>query len=226
MEEKEKMKILTQEEFDKEIVRALENDKVFIEFMNYVVKNICINGDNFATKTTISFYFYNCRIESIRISSVVKRLFISNIFFSNCIVEDYEKVESIGKYSITYCTFIKPVPLVCQAEGEFVGYKQCKYYGKNGYYDDCIVKLLIPADAKRSSAFGRKCRCSKAKVLGVYNRYGNKIKKYYDVLSTYDMGFYYKVGEWVYPDSFDDDRFNECSNGIHFFMTFEEARDY
>ena len=34
MEEKEKMKILTQEEFDKEIVRALENDKVFIEFMN------------------------------------------------------------------------------------------------------------------------------------------------------------------------------------------------
>ena len=37
---------------------------------------------------------------------------------------------------------------------------------------------------------------------------------------------HYKVGETVYPDSFDEDRWNECSNGIHFFMTRREAELY
>ena len=30
--------------------------------------------------------------------------------------------------------------------------------------------------------------------------------------------------QWV--DSFDEDRFNECSSGIHFFITKQEAIDY
>lgn len=36
----------------------------------------------------------------------------------------------------------------------------------------------------------------------------------------------YEIGEFVYPDSFDEDRWRECSNGIHFFTTFDEAKNY
>jgi len=33
----------------------------------------------------------------------------------------------------------------------------------------------------------------------------------------------YTVGEMVYPDSWDDNRWNECSHGIHFFINRQEA---
>ena len=36
----------------------------------------------------------------------------------------------------------------------------------------------------------------------------------------------YKVGEIVYPDSFDEDRWNECSHGIHFFVNKQDAINY
>jgi hypothetical protein len=36
----------------------------------------------------------------------------------------------------------------------------------------------------------------------------------------------YKVGEMVYPDSFDEDRWNECSHGIHFFVNEKDALNY
>ena len=48
--------------------------------------------------------------------------------------------------------------LACPEEGSFIGYKKA---------DDCIIKLLILEDAKRSSATTFKCRCDKAKVLEI-----------------------------------------------------------
>ena len=36
----------------------------------------------------------------------------------------------------------------------------------------------------------------------------------------------YRVGEVVYPDSFDEDRWIECSRGIHFFVNKKDAIDY
>ena len=33
----------------------------------------------------------------------------------------------------------------------------------------------------------------------------------------------YEVGEITHADSWDEDRWNECSHGIHFFLTQEEA---
>lgn len=119
------------------------------------------------------------------------------------------------------------ISLVCPKDGEFIGYKKCVYDYTNYYdYVNCIVKLLIPADAKRLSAFGRKCRCSKAKVLGIFDLDGNELINVKRAESYCHSEFTYIVEEWAYPNSFDDNRFVECSNGIHFFMTFEEARDY
>ena len=105
--------------------------------------------------------------------------------------------------------------LACPEEGSFIGYKKA---GK------CIVKLLIPEDAKRSSATTAKCRCDKAKVLDIEDiMTGEKIET---VNSNYDTNFTYIVGEMVYVDDFDDNRWNECAPGIHFFMKEEDAINY
>ena len=105
--------------------------------------------------------------------------------------------------------------LACPEKGSFIGYKKA---------DKCIVKLLIPKDAKRSSATTSKCRCDKAKVLNIENILtGKKIK---EVSSNYDSDFVYKAGEIVTVDNFDDNRWNECSTGIHFFMNRENAINY
>ena len=56
------------------------------------------------------------------------------------------------------------VPMSCPDTGSFVGWK--KAGGK-------IIKLEIPADAKRCSAISKKCRCDKAKVLEIQNLDGS-----------------------------------------------------
>ena len=100
--------------------------------------------------------------------------------------------------------------------GSFVGWKKVGAY---------IIKLKILDDAKRSNATGRKCRCSAAEVLEIQNLDGTKsaIDRIHN--NSY-CGADYIVGEIVTPDSFDDDRWNECSHGIHFFITRQEAVDY
>ena len=101
-------------------------------------------------------------------------------------------------------------------DGEFVGYK--KAGGK-------IVKLLIPEDAKRSSATTLKCRCSKAKVLEIQELDGSP-SEVKEVRSNYDKDFVYRIGETVSVKNFDDDRWNECSTGIHFFISRDAAVSY
>ena len=105
--------------------------------------------------------------------------------------------------------------LACPEEGSFIGYKKAK---------DCIIKLLILKNSKRSSATTLKCRCDKAKVLDI-----EKIdtgKKVESISSSHDNDFIYKVGEIVKVDDFDENRWNECSTGIHFFMNKQNAIKY
>ena len=108
------------------------------------------------------------------------------------------------------------LPLVCPEEGSFIGWK--KAHG-------LIVKLRITEDAKRSSATSRKCRCSKADVLEIQCLDGSLLDVE-SVPSDKDSSFLYTVGETVEVPDFDDDRWNECSTGIHFFITRQEAVTY
>ena len=107
-------------------------------------------------------------------------------------------------------------PLACPDTGSFIGWKKA---------DGKIVKLEIPSDAKRLSAVGRKCRCNKVKVIAIEEIDGaaSDLK---EVKSNHDSHFVYKVGETKIIDDFDDNRWNECSTGIHFFITRQEAVDY
>ena len=83
---------------------------------------------------------------------------------------------------------------------------------------------MILEDAKRSSATTAKCRCNKAKVLDIRDiKTGKKVK---EIRSNYDSNFIYKVGEIVHVDNFDNNRWNECATGIHFFINKENAINY
>ena len=96
-------------------------------------------------------------------------------------------------------------------EGDIIGWKKCN--------NNVIVKLLIPANARRSNATGRKCRAEFARVLDV-------IGAEEGITNSHGQETYYRAGETVKPDSWDENRFNECSHGIHFFITREEAEEY
>ena len=108
-------------------------------------------------------------------------------------------------------------PIACPEKGSFMAFKKVR-----GNY---IVELEIPADALRSSASTRKCRCSHAKVISITNFDGTDAEVD-SVFSKYDENFAYRVGDIVKVDNFDTNRWNECAPGIHFFITRQEAIDY
>ena len=95
-------------------------------------------------------------------------------------------------------------------EGDLIGWKKCMR--------GVIVKLRIPEAAKRSHAFGRKCRAEYADVIEVIGA---------DVaVSQHDGRTEYRAGQRVTPDRFDENWQEECSSGIHFFITRLEAEAY
>ena len=106
-------------------------------------------------------------------------------------------------------------PLQCPESGSYIGYKKAS---------GLVVELEIPADARRASATSRKCRASKAKVLSITDINGNPAGG--QVKSNYDPNFVYAIGETVEVTDFDDNRWNECSTGIHHFITRAEAVIY
>ena len=80
-----------------------------------------------------------------------------------------------------------------------------------------VCKLLIPADAKRTATpIGRKCRAEFVKVLEAPQ----------DGRGIHDPRLVYRAGEIIRPDKYDPDPRVECTHGIHFFLTREEAEAY
>ena len=96
--------------------------------------------------------------------------------------------------------------------GGFQGWKKCQ--------NNVIVRLRIPASAKRSSATGRKCRAERALVLEVIGaEIGESQYKYAPKVI-------YKKGKVVACNAWNPDRWAECGGGIHFFLTRYEAENY
>lgn len=104
----------------------------------------------------------------------------------------------------------------CPETGAFLGYKKC--------FNDRLVQLLIPADAKRTSATMNSCRCSKAKVLTIKSF--DYQEEFEEAWSLVDENFVYRKGEWVEVPDFNEDRWRDSTTGIHFWMTREEAKAY
>ena len=110
-------------------------------------------------------------------------------------------------------------------EGDIIGWKKA-YVDGTMLPKPVIVKLLIPSDAQRSNATGRKCRASTARVLDLQDKQGNSLPPDTTAYSSYDTDFTYQKGETVHVEDFDTDRWKECAPGIHFFITRIEAVEY
>ena len=110
------------------------------------------------------------------------------------------------------------MPLACPEQGEFIGWKK----GKDVNGMPAIIKLKILEDAQRTSATGSKCRCNKALVLGIETEEG----EVEEARSIYDASFVYRTGEMVSVPNFDQNRWNECAPGIHFYINRQAAVEH
>ena len=91
---------------------------------------------------------------------------------------------------------------------ELIVYKRLKNH---------IAKLRVPPSAARTASLvGRKCRAEFVEVLELAES---------DV-DTYTGHLCYRQGETIRPDGYDGDVRVECTHGIHFFLTKEEAENY
>jgi hypothetical protein len=105
---------------------------------------------------------------------------------------------------------------LCPQGQNFVGYKKLQ--------DGLVATLEIAADVPRTSSLvGRKCRAQSARVLSIEAPDGTLVP---DGVSIHDKNFLYRTGEIVSEPKYDPDIRTECAQGVHFFMTKEEAQKY
>lgn len=197
-------------------------------------ENTNLSGTRFRSGTS----FIYCTFENADLSKIIDGNF-NNCGFHYCdFTPDDGNMNTV--FSST-CIINNPKNLVhsinCPSDGSFIGWKVIKSETKNSFSEAItlrkyLIKLEIPEDAKRSSALNAKCRSSKAKVLGIYDFDTGELLDIKSVTNKYvDLSLHsptiiaveYTVGEYAYPDSFDEDRWNVCSHGIHFFINKEDA---
>lgn len=189
--------------------------------MEMMIRDALIN--RFGINTML-FYAYDNNIEYPSDKLSIVR------YYHNLKIETYwcRKIIKIGEENIDfkilldylYSVLDKTIEMKCPREGEFIGYKKALELDK--HLSPVIIKLRIPEDAKRSSGANNKCRCSKAFVEDIYGN--SEYRRHLNLAaSDFDKDFTYEKGKYVSVPFFDNDRFETCSCGIHFYLTEEEA---
>ena len=131
----------------------------------------------------------------------------ANLYKANLVGANLRGAKNIDLHTLLYQRSIVP------EEGSFRGYKKLK--------SGAIATLLISKNALRMGGLiGRKCRASKVKVLSIEGGDGSAN------WDKHSATILYEIGKWIVPDKYDCDLANECSNGIHFFITKKEAIKY
>ena len=192
-----------------------ENNSFAKTLEEAVRKNVDLSVANLA-----NIRLFNIDLSNVKLNcATFVNSHLNKINFNGANLENVNFVDSV----LTDVTFDNAVGIndQCPKEGSFIGWKKCKTIRNHPY----IVKLEIPADAKRSSGTDKKCRCSHAKVLEIQNLDGTVADFVDHVFSpTYKNNkICYRVSEIVYADSFDNRFWIECTNGIHFFMDRNDA---
>lgn len=180
--------------------------------------------------------FQGCTFIDCNFSGAV---FATQNVFMNCSFHSCDIKDAIGAQRVIFVNAhseegvigTENLPINCPSTGGFIGWKKCRVVNSARVYEgDAIVKLYIPARAKRTTGLNasHKCRASEAKVLGFYDEYGKplKLKETHQVCSSYTHDFVYRKGETVREEMGFDERRVTCSSGIHFFLDFKAAVEY
>lgn len=178
------------------------NDLNYVNFFGSVFNNTSFSQNS----TFYTIFNFTTWVKNSTIDSVNKTAFSEGIMGDTIIFKAFNKYNTPPE------------------KGSYTGFKVAEL--QKGKY--VIVELKITKDSKRSSAASRKCRASKAKVKAFYDL--ETKFKFEDqkaiAHSIYDENFEYKVGEVVEVKDFDENRWNECTRGIHHFLSFDEAVEY
>ena len=171
------------------------------DFTNVLCRNCRFTGADLSNSRLIGADLQGCDLSQVRLSG------------ANLYTAMLAKANLTGVTADERTAFFH---LRCPETGAFLAYKKC--------FDFRIVQLLIPADAKRSSATNVTCRCDKAKVLTIKSV--DRSETYVEAVSYVDENFVYTVGDTIEAGNYDEDRWADSTGGIHFFMTRAEALGY
>ena len=218
-----------------------------IEFVHYAgFFNCKFTKCRFSETRTCEFFsITNCYFKECNCDEVSFLLFRNNAKIRCTNKKNREHISKFlesGMYAPT-----KPI----LPQNEIIGYKYAQASRKNHHRSASflsnmvLVKLLIPKDSIRFCPDlndysveacvwppYRKCRCEKAKVLDITKLTGftcdNIIKNLdeYNIQSPVVTGaeaITYEIGKEIKPDWFNMNPLTECTGGIHFFLTPEEA---
>lgn len=119
-------------------------------------------------------------------------------------------------------------------QGTLIGYG----VKPDNYQHHYLVTMEIPKEARRSRGTDNKCRAEFVKVRSIQKLYQTERTHVY-IETNERVSFFirpglissarptiYEVGEITKADKWDDDRWETCTSGIHFFLTKEEALHY
>lgn len=192
-----------------------------MDFVLCSFQNTVLNGVNFENSSVENSLFDGCPMQGANYKNACLRtasfrycdMRANNIEGADLFgaILEYANLEGIRSNEETQWFRLRP-----PETGAFLGYKKC--------INDRLVQLLIPADAKRTSATLPSCRCNKAKVLTIKSF--DYTESFDEAWSLVDENFEYKVGQWVEVKDFNEDRWQDSTTGIHFWMTREEAKGY
>lgn len=190
-------------------------------FFDTVFNGCDFNGAVFSPRTC----FYKCRFYDCTFNGAWIRCAdeMFDCVFGECDFRNSGIDGDLKPRIAANCVGLPYIHMACPDKGSFTGYK----IAYDGEYP-AMVKLTIPADAKRSSGCERKCRCDKAFVEEIIPIIGPfKGSKVTTARSDHDPKFLYQVGQMVGPiTNFEEDRWITCAAGIHFFMNEKEALRY
>ena len=196
-------------------------DLSHMDFTLSIFKNVCFDRANLSHSSIENALFENCtfRGTDFRYANM-KTCAMRYNDLTGANIEGADLFAAVLEYAkldgIIHNEETKWFKMHCPETGPFLGYKKC--------FNNRLVQLLIPADAKRTSATRNSCRCSKAKVLTIKS-FDYK-EEFDEAWSLVDEHFVYRKGQWVEVPDFNEDRWQDSTTGIHFWLTREEALAY
>ena len=192
-----------------------------MDFVLSSFQNTVLDGVNFEGSSVENSLFDGCSLHGVNFKNANMRtasfrgcdLADSNIEGANLFGAVLERADLNG---VRFDEQTRWFRMHCPETGPILGYKKC--------VNDRLVQLLIPADAKRTSATLPSCRCNKAKVLTIKNF--DSTEEYEAAWSLVAENFVYRKGEWVEVKDFNEDRWFDSTTGIHFWMSRDDAIGY
>ena len=217
--------------FNKMIIQNIKINNVKMEqcsfkgtkFNNIYFNNVKASFSNFSTTDMNNIHinesefdntiFYNVMIDKLKtnytdfysaefIDSKIKHSHMINTMLENTVMKNLNN---------------DAFPEICPPIGRsFIGYKKVK---------DKILTLEILKDSKRVSLIYDNCRCNKAKVIKIEEMDGST-SNITEIASDYNMHFIYKLNQVVQSPTFNENRFDEFTDGIHFYMSKNQAKNF